>query len=33
VQFHPELKSTPEKPQPIFVKFVEAAMAYREKKK
>lgn len=32
VQFHPELKSTPEKPQPIFVKFVEAAMAYREKK-
>ena len=33
VQFHPELKSTPEKPQPIFVKFVEAAMAYREKRK
>ena len=33
VQFHPELKSTPEKPQPIFVKFVEAAMTYREKKK
>ena len=33
VQFHPELKSTPEKPQPIFVNFVKAAMAYREKKK
>lgn len=33
VQFHPELKSTPEKPQPIFVKFVEAAMAYREERK
>jgi len=26
VQFHPELKSTPEKPQPIFVSFVRAAM-------
>ncbi len=24
-QFHPEYKSTPEKPQPIFVRFVEAA--------
>ncbi len=33
VQFHPELKSTPEKPQPIFVNFVQAAMAYREKNK
>lgn len=29
VQFHPELKSTPEKPQPIFVAFVKAAMEYR----
>ena len=25
VQFHPEYKSTPERPQPIFVRFVEAA--------
>lgn len=33
VQFHPELKSTPENPQPIFVKFVAAAMVFREKKK
>ena len=30
VQFHPEYKSTPEKPQPIFVEFVKAAI---EKKK
>ena len=29
VQFHPELKSTPEHPQPIFVAFVKAAMEYR----
>ena len=29
VQFHPELKSTPEKPQPIFVAFVKAAMEHR----
>ena len=28
VQFHPELKSTPEHPQPIFVAFVNAAMEY-----
>ncbi len=27
VQFHPEFKSTPERPQPIFVEFVKAAMA------
>jgi CTP synthase len=33
VQFHPELKSTPEKPQPIFVNFVKAAMKYRDEKK
>ncbi|MCF0167902.1 MAG: CTP synthase [Bacteroidales bacterium] len=30
VQFHPELKSTPEKPQPIFVSFVEAALSRRD---
>lgn len=30
VQFHPELKSTPEHPQPIFVAFVKAAMEYKE---
>jgi CTP synthase len=29
VQFHPELKSTPENPQPIFVAFVKAAKEYR----
>lgn len=29
VQFHPELKSTPEVPQPIFVAFVKAALDYR----
>lgn len=28
VQFHPEFKSTPEKPQPIFKAFVKAAMDY-----
>lgn len=32
VQFHPELKSTPEHPQPIFVAFVKAALEYRERK-
>jgi CTP synthase len=32
VQYHPELKSTVENPQPIFVKFIEAAKAYSEKK-
>ena len=30
VQFHPELKSTPEHPQPIFVAFVKAAMQFRD---
>ncbi len=30
VQFHPELKSNPENPQPIFVAFVKAAMRYRD---
>jgi CTP synthase len=32
VQYHPELKSTVENPQPIFVHFVKAAKAYSEKK-
>lgn len=32
VQFHPELKSTPEMPQPIFVAFVKAALDYRRQK-
>lgn len=31
VQFHPELKSTVEKPQPIFVAFVKAAMEFSKK--
>lgn len=31
VQYHPELKSTVENPQPIFVHFVHAAKAYAEK--
>lgn len=33
VQFHPELKSTPENPQPIFVAFVQAALEYAARKK
>lgn len=33
VQFHPELKSTPERPQPIFVAFVKAAMKYKTDRK
>jgi CTP synthase len=32
VQFHPELKSTPEIPQSIFVAFVAASMKYRSEK-
>jgi len=32
VQYHPELKSTVESPQPIFVHFVNAARIYAEKK-
>ena len=32
VQYHPELKSTVENPQPIFVHFIKAAKAYLEKK-
>lgn len=31
VQFHPELKSTPERPQPIFVAFVKAALKHKHK--
>ena len=32
VQFHPELKSTVESPQPIFVGFVKAAKEFSERK-
>lgn len=32
VQFHPELKSTPEVPQQIFVAFVKAALDYRRQR-
>ena len=32
VQFHPELKSTVESPQPIFVAFIKAAKEYTERK-
>lgn len=32
VQYHPELKSTVEKPAPLFVSFVAAAKLYNEKK-
>jgi len=32
VQFHPELKSRVEKPHPLFVAFVKAAMGYRRNK-
>ncbi|MBI3138476.1 MAG: CTP synthase [Sphingobacteriales bacterium] len=32
VQYHPELKSTVENPQPIFVHFIRAAKDYAEKK-
>jgi CTP synthase len=31
VQFHPEYKSTVEKPHPLFVKFVRAAITYKKK--
>ena len=31
VQFHPEYKSTPEHPQPIFTAFVKAAIEHRNK--
>ncbi|HMU71855.1 MAG TPA: CTP synthase [Ferruginibacter sp.] len=32
VQYHPELKSTVENPQPVFVHFIKAAKTYLEKK-
>ena len=32
VQYHPELKSTVETPQPIFVHFIKAAKGYAERK-
>lgn len=32
VQYHPELKSTVENPQPIFVNFIKAAKGYADKK-
>ena len=32
VQYHPELKSTVENPQPVFVHFIKAAREYSEKK-
>lgn len=32
VQYHPELKSTVENPQPLFVHFIKAAKLYAEKK-
>ena len=32
VQYHPELKSTVENPQPIFVHFIKAAKEYSDKK-
>jgi CTP synthase len=30
VQYHPELKSTVESPQPIFVEFIRAALQHAE---
>ena len=33
VQFHPELKSTVEKPHPIFVAFVKAAIDFKNENK
>jgi CTP synthase len=32
VQYHPELKSTVENPQPVFVNFIKAAKAYADRK-
>ena len=32
VQYHPELKSTVENPQPIFVNFIKAAKSYSDRK-
>ena len=33
VQFHPELKSHPVRPHPLFREFVRAAVVYNEKKR
>ena len=33
VQFHPEYKSTPERPHPLFVSFASAAADYRKNRK
>jgi CTP synthase len=33
VQFHPEFKSTPNKPHPLFCSFIAASLAYRDKKR
>ena len=30
VQFHPEFKSRPNKPHPLFLRFVEAALAHQQ---
>ena len=32
VQYHPELKSTVERPAPLFVSFIDAAKKYNEEK-
>jgi CTP synthase len=32
VQYHPELKSTVERPAPLFVSFIAAAKKYNEEK-
>jgi CTP synthase len=32
VQYHPEFKSRPNKPHPLFLGFVEAAMSERERR-
>jgi len=32
VQYHPELKSTVENPQPIFVNFIKAAKEFSDKR-
>ena len=31
-QYHPELRSTVSSPHPLFVKFVKAALAFKEEK-
>jgi CTP synthase len=32
-QFHPEFKSTPRKPHPLFTSFIDAALKQREQGK